>query len=254
MLLEVSEYGTVRTSAWTDDWWNEVQKAERRLDHAICGSSSGKQMCLRLPETRIGKCRWHYQIIETSSDVFRDPVYSMGVKGVRICGAGCQFKDTCEYYSQYYDKRPEAAKPYCYRDIGIYLNQVKELNREVKDNLEKVTQFIKIAIQTIAIGMVQVSRCDEELASGNIIVEETEVFVGKAGTNTKTSVKENPAISARMKMLKTIADTSKAIMLPPKTKKELKNKGLDDSNLAKSPMELAGQLLEKVKVIQGKTS
>lgn len=245
MLIEVSEHGTIRTTSWDDGWWERVKATEARLGRAICGSEAGKfTVCEEPPASRIGRCRKHYRIVETSSDVFRDPVYSSGARGLRVCGDQCPRSGTCEYYSEYFSKRPQDYRPYCFIEVEIYCNQVKELLNEVEADKTQVTQFIKNAIQMIATSMVQVGRCDEELAEGTIVTEEVSVWKVGQSERTTTTPKENPAVGARAKLMKAIADISKSLILPPHTKKEVKQ-AKDDDPGAKSPMEYAGQLAGK---------
>jgi len=244
MLLEVSEHGTVKMSSWNDMWWGKVKEAEARLGQAVCGSDDGSfHVCEAIPSSRIGRCRKHYVVTETSSDIFRDPVYAKGAQGLRVCGVECGRAGTCEYYSKYFERRPAEVKPYCYVDAGTYLNQVKGLLSEVIENKIEVTQFVKAEIQAIAMGMVQVGQCDEQIAENGIVVEEVSTWKMKGSERVTTTPKENPAVGARVKLLKSIAESNKSIMLPPKTKKELGRKGEHDG--ARSPMELAGELVEK---------
>ena len=215
----ISENGSIRSEAWDDDWWGKVRRAEE--GRPICGAKIiisrmplEVKVCTESPDTRTGRCKRHF----TADKLYGEDIFASGLNGIRTCSSEC--KNKCEYSSKGFDLR--AVKPFCFVEYETYTNQIKELLAELLSNKIEVKQYTKIAIQSIAMTIVQILRCDQELSTGTMVLQETQVFKSRDNERTIVTPKENPAIIMKTKLLKSLGELAKTLMLSPKEKSEEK--------------------------------
>jgi hypothetical protein len=243
-MFDVSEYGTIRLESWDEAHWGKVKAKEGELGRPICGVHNKMEPCEREAESRVGRCREHYGVLYKTSDIFRDPVYIQGVRGIRICSEECKRKEECEFWRREFMGREWVKRPYCFIEVQAYQNNIAEFTGEVEKNEIAVTQVVKMMIKDIAMSVVHIGRCDEELAGGSIVSEEVSIWKVKDSERTTTKPIENPAVGARAKLIKTVMELTSKLLLSPKDKDEKKQWKKRDAD--ESPSETIGRLMKGI--------
>ena len=234
MQAEVSKNGTVRSVDWDAEWWRAVQLCEP--DAAICGAKVQTGTlpikygpCLKEPG-RFDRCAQHQGV----DKLYSDELFASGLNGLKVCG-GC---NKCELSGRFDSRR---IKPFCYKEYEIYTGQIKELLSELDANKIEVRQYIRIAIQAVAMIIVQMMRCDQELALGNMVIIEKQVFKSRDNERTIETPKENPAVVMKTKLLKSLGELAKTLMISPREKAEDKTKGDKPKSAAEFMMDVVNR-------------
>ena len=218
---EITEDGVIVSPGWDEEWVKRIN--DLGLGKPICGAKIQVgtmpiryEPCLKDPDTRFGRCKLHH----LEDKLYEDDIFKAGLAGIRVCGEACESK--CENYRTGFELR--AIRPFCFKEYETYTTQLKELLAELEANKIEVRQYIKIAIQSIAMTLIQIMRCDQELAGGNMVLIEKQLFKSRDNERTIETPKENPAIAMKTKLLKSLAELAKTLMISPREKAEDKTK------------------------------
>lgn len=112
----LTELGTPCAASWDTDWIAQVDAAEKRLGHAICGARmpSGKP-CELSPNHANGRCRFHGGFALTGAQPGNRNAILHGLysRRLRVCGTSCTRAHFCPCVGPDVDKLPLTDRPTC---------------------------------------------------------------------------------------------------------------------------------------------
>lgn len=108
--------GTPCAASWDADWVAQVEAAEKRLGHAICGARmpSGKP-CELAPNHTNGRCRFHGGFALTGAQPGNRNAILHGLysRRLRVCSKSCTRAHFCPCAGPDVDKLPPTDRPTC---------------------------------------------------------------------------------------------------------------------------------------------